>query len=85
MIEIKVDKESEVVWLDSVINAGIINNTQGYTFKFLGIPLNQNVNYTKSDDYEDDIKEKRDEYNKRFAGLTGMQVNEILRKEYNKN
>ena len=46
--------------------------------------MRQNVTYKQSDNYEDDIKEKREEYNRRFAdkGLRRMDVEEILRKEH---
>jgi len=86
MIEIRIDKESEFIWLQNVINAGVLNSCQGYTMKFLGIPLNQNVTFIKSDNYEDDIKEKREEFNRRFAdkGLRGMDVERILKEEYKK-
>lgn len=87
MIEIKVDKESEIFWLQKIIGAGVLNTTQPYTMKFLGIPLSQNVIYKPSDNYEDDIKEKREEYNMRFAGkgLRGMDIERILREEYENN
>ena len=84
MIEIKVDKESEMMWLQNIISAGVLNTSQKYTMKFLGVPLRQNITYKQSDNYEDDIKEKREEYNKRFAskGLRRMDVEDILREEY---
>ena len=84
MIEIKFDKESEWVWLKNIIGAGTLNTTQAYTMNFLGVPLTQNVKYVASDYYEDDIKEKREEYNRRFAdkGLRGVDIEAILRKEY---
>lgn len=85
MIEIKVEKESEMIWLDKIIGAGVLNTSSKYTMNFLGVPLRQNIRYVKSDNYEDDVKEKRDEYNRRFAnkGLRGMDIEEMLRKEYN--
>ena len=84
MIEIKVDKESEIVWLNNVLSAGVLNSNQTYTMNFLGVPLRQDIHYIKSDDYEDDIKEKREEYHNRFddTGLRLMDIEEILRKEY---
>lgn len=84
MIEIKVDKESELIWLRNVIGSGVLNTDQKYTMNFLGVPLKQNVTYKPSDNYEDDIKEKREEYNRRFAdkGLRRMDVERILRAEY---
>ena len=84
MIEIIVDKESEMIWLQNIINAGVLNTSQRYTMNFLGVPMRQDVTYKQSDHYEDDIKEKREEYNRRFAdkGLRRMDVEEILRKEY---
>lgn len=85
MIEIKVDKESEVIWLQNIIGAGVLNTSQTYTMNFLGVPLRQNVKYVKGDHYEDDIKEKREEYNRRFVdkGLRMIDIEDILRKEYN--
>ena len=84
MIEIKVDKESEAIWIQNIIGAGVLNTSQAYTMNFLGIPLHQEVIYKPSDNYEDDIKEKREEYNKRFAnkGLRVMDIERILREEY---
>ena len=86
MIEIKVDKESEMIWLQNIIGAGVLNTTQTYTMNFLGVSLKQNVTYKLSDNYEDDVKEKREEYNRRFAykGLRRMDVEKILQEEYKK-
>ena len=83
MIEIKVDKESEMLWLREIIGSGVLNTSIPYTLKFLGVPLKQNINYKASDNYEDDIKEKREEFNKRFAesGLVGWQIEKMLKKE----
>ena len=86
MIEIKVDKESEMIWLQNIIGAGVLNTSQKYTMNFLGVPLTQNVTYKPSDNYEDDVKEKREEYNRRFAdkGLRRMDIERILQEEYEK-
>ena len=85
MIKIIVEKESEMFWIHKVIQAGVLNASNPYTMDFLGISLRQNIHYEKSDNYEDDIAEKREEYNKRFANkeLTLTQIENILRKENN--
>lgn len=84
MIEIKVDKESEMIWLQNIIGAGVLNTTQKYTMIFLGVSMTQNITYKQSNNYEDDVEEKREEYNRRFTdkGLRLMDIEEILRKEY---
>jgi hypothetical protein len=83
MIEIKVDKESEMIWLQNIIGAGVLNTDQAYTMKFLGVPLKQNITYKPSDDYEDDVEEKREEFNRRFGnkGLRRREIEQILKKE----
>ena len=81
MIEIKVDKESEMIWLNRVLSAGKCNMTTPYTLLYLGVELKQNITFKPSDIYEDDIKEKRDEFNKRFANMRGMDIERILREE----
>lgn len=83
MIEIKVDKASEMLWLNSVLNAGTCNLPNPYTLKFLGVDQKQNVTFKPSDIYENDIKEKIDEYNKRFPdnNITRMKAESILREE----
>lgn len=83
MIEIKVDKRSELEWIMRVIDAGVCNLGTPYTLKFLGVPLKQNVNYKPSDIYEEDITDKIKEYNKRFPnnGISGMQTERILKDE----
>ena len=84
MIEIKVDKETEMIWLQNIIGAGVLNTTQKYTMIFLGVSMTQNITYKQSNNYEDDVEEKREEYNRRFTdkGLRLMDIEEILRKEY---
>lgn len=84
MIQIKVDKESEMLWLTNVISAGTLNLSNTYTLEYLGVPLKQSINYKQSDEYIDDVKEKREEYNNRFAnsGLRRMDIENILKKEY---
>lgn len=83
MIEIKIDKESELLWLRSVLDAGACNLFTPYTLKYLGVNLKQNVTFKPSDVYENDIKEKIDEYNKRFPdnNITRMKAESILRDE----
>ena len=83
MIEIKVDKRSELEWIMKVIDAGTCNLSVPYTLKFLGVPLKQNINYSPSDIYEEDITDKIREYNERFPanGISGMKAERILRKE----
>ncbi len=83
MIRITVDKESELLWLQSVLSAGSLNISDQYTLKYLGVDLRQNINFKKSDAYEDDVKEKREEYNRRFkdSGLRKMDIERLLREE----
>lgn len=83
MIEIKVDKESEIQWLNSVLSAGTCNLSNPYTLKYLGVEQKQNITFKRSDIYENDIKEKIDEYNKRFPdnNITRMKAECILREE----
>jgi hypothetical protein len=65
------------------VGSGVLNSSDPYTLKFLGVPLIQSVKYVPSDTYEEDITDNIEEYNKRFAesGLVGWQIEEILRKE----
>lgn len=83
MIEIKVDKESEIMWLKSILGAGTCNLPNPYTLMYLGVDLKHNMSiiFKPSDIYEDDIKEKIAEYNKRFNGVTRMKAESILREE----
>lgn len=83
MIEIKVDKRSELEWIKKVIGAGYLNISTPYTLKFLGVPLRQNITYIPSDIYEEDITDRIKEFNKRFAesGLVGWQIENTLRNE----
>ena len=84
MIEIKVDKESEIIWLKNVFEGGVLNAREPFIMNFLGIPATQEIHYILNANFEDDIKEKRDEYNNRFANkkITIGEIEEILRKEY---
>lgn len=45
----------------------------------MGIPLRQNVTYHKSDDYVDDIKNKREELLQRFEGKSMILIEDELR------
>lgn len=83
MIEIKVDKRSELEWITRAIGSGVLNSSEACILNFLGVPLQQEVTYKPSDIYEEDITDKIEEFNKRFAGsgLVGWQIEEILRKE----
>lgn len=85
MIEIKVDKESEILWLKSVIGAGTCNLPDPYTLMYLGVDLkhDMNIRFKPSDIYEDDVKEKIAEYNRRFPdnNISKMQAERILREE----
>ena len=82
MIEVTIDKESEILWLDSILRSGILNAQNSNMFKFFNIPVSQEIIYIKSEEYVDDIKDKREEFNKRFEGLTPQEINKILEKEF---
>jgi hypothetical protein len=83
MIEIKVDKESELIWIENVINAGKANFKYPCSLMSLGISLSQEIKCIPSDAYEDDIKEKREEFKKRFEDreLSSNKIEDILRDE----
>ena len=83
MIEIKFDKESELLWLKDVISAGVLNITRVNTLKYLGVDLTQNVKYVRSNNYVDDTKERRKVFDRRFgkSGFSLMAIEDILRKE----
>lgn len=82
MIEIKVDKASEFYWIKNVIDSGVMNLSNPYSLIYLGVKLNQKVTYKLSDNYEDDIKEKVEEYKKRLAKFgRSSDLENILKKE----
>lgn len=82
-IKISFDKESEFLWIKEIINAGLLNgNPDRLTIlKYLGVPMQQTVSYSPNDNYEDDIKEKREEYNKKFSQLNPRQAVAAIRAE----
>lgn len=63
-IKITIDKLSEFVWLERVIQGGCMNlgrDTVGM-FDKVGIPTKQNIQYELSDSFEDDINPRYKEY-----------------------
>lgn len=59
-IVVTVDKRSELEWLLSVIETGVMNMSPmgANRLKSLGIDLKHNVNYKPSEIYEEDITEQ---------------------------
>ena len=79
MITITVDKESEYMFIRNAIESGVCNFSTPNFYKAMGIPLRQNVTYHKSDDYVDDIKDKREELLQRFEGKSMIRIEDELR------
>ena len=79
MITITVDKESEYMFIRNAIESGVCNFSTSNFYKAMGIPLRQNVTYHKSDDYVDDIKDKREELLQRFEGKSMIRIEDELR------
>ena len=81
MITVTVDKESEYIFIRNAIESGVCNFSSPNFYKAMGIPLRQNVTYHKSDDYVDDIKNKREELEQRFEGksMSMIQIEHELR------
>ena len=79
MITVTVDKESEYMFIRNAIESGVCNFSTPNFYKAMGIPLRQNVTYHKSDDYVDDIKDKREELLQRFEGKSMIRIENELR------
>ena len=79
MITVIVDKESEYMFIRNAIESGVCNFSSPNFYKAMGIPLRQNVTYHKSDDYVDDIKDKREELLQRFEGKSMIRIEDELR------
>ena len=79
MITVIVDKESEYMFIRNAIESGVCNFSSPNLYKAMGIPLRQNVTYHKSDDYVDDIKDKREELLQRFEGKSMIRIEDELR------
>ena len=79
MITVTVDKESEYMFIRNAIESGVCNFSTPNFYKAMGIPLRQNVTYHKSDDYVDDIKDKREELLQRFEGKSMIWIEDELR------
>lgn len=79
MITVTVDKESEYMFIRNAIESGVCNFSTPNFYKAMGIPLRQNVTYHKSDDYVDDIKDKREELLQRFEGKSMIRIEDELR------
>ena len=79
MITVTVDKESEYMFIRNAIESGVCNFSTPNFYKAMGIPLRQNVTYHKSDDYVDDIKDKREELLQRFEDKSMIRIEDELR------
>ena len=79
MITVTVDKESEYMFIRNAIESGVCNFSSPNFYKAMSIPLRQNVTYHKSDDYVDDIKDKREELLQRFEGKSMIRIEDELR------
>ena len=79
MITVTVDKESEYMFIRNVIESGVCNFSSPNFYKAIGIPLRQNVTYHKSDDYVDDIKNKREKLLQRFESKSMIRIEDELR------
>ena len=79
MITVTVDKESEYMFIRNAIESGVCNFSTPNFYKAMGIPLRQNVTYHKSDDYVDDIKNKRKELLQRFESKSMIRIEDELR------
>ena len=79
MITVTVDKESEYMFIRNAIESGVCNFSTPNFYKAMGIPLRQNVTYHKSDDYVDDIKDKREELLQRFESKSMIRIEDELR------
>ena len=79
MITVTVDKESEYMFIRNAIESGVCNFSTPNFYKAMGIPLRQNVTYHKSDDYVDDITDKREELLQRFEGKSMIRIEDELR------
>lgn len=82
-IKISFDKESEFLWIKEIIDAGVLNGSHDRLtiLKYLGVSMKQSVTYSPNDNYEDDTKEKREEYNKKFSQLNPRQAAAVIRAE----
>ena len=79
MITVTVDEESEYMFIRHAIESGVCNFSSPNFYKAMGIPLRQNVTYHKSDDYVDDIKDKREELLQRFESKSMIRIEDELR------
>lgn len=85
MIKITVNKESEMIWIQRVIEAGVLNISTPHLLNYVGIPLKQNVTFIKGDDFEDDInRDKLKELKNKFGEhhVSPIYLENILRQEY---
>lgn len=82
MIEIRFDKESELLWLKEVIGSGACNCGYPYLLQAMGVDLHQEVTYKPTDNYVDDVENNRKLLVERFKGMKIGEVNSILREEY---
>lgn len=85
MIKITVDKCSELLYVTGILDAGHLNYPkEGIAYlKALGIPTSQNINIHKSDNYINDVGDKLEKLNKRFEGMSGKEIINILKSEQN--
>lgn len=68
-ITIKFDKESEFQWIKCVMDSGVLNCTENMRFlnKEFGVNPTQTVEYIRSEEYINDIKDAIDAFDKKLT------------------
>lgn len=71
MIQIIVNKLSEFIWVNSIMETGTLNSDKRlmYKLKDKGIDVNKTVKYKSGENFENDLG---DEYNELYHKICGM-------------
>lgn len=86
MIRVVVDKGSELMWVQQILESGSEHCDYPHFLRALGIDLQQHVHFDKTEGYVDDISETSKELMSQFDGKTNMEYVEwVLGKRYQKS
>lgn len=85
MIRVVVDKGSELMWVQQILESGSEHCDYPHFLRALGIDLQQRVHFDKTEGYVDDISETSKKLMSQFDGKTNMEyVERVLGKRYQK-
>jgi hypothetical protein len=79
MIKIEVDNAKEMAWIEKVLESGTSRFPYVGIFGYLGINLEQDIHFSQSDTYVDNLSEIVEAFKREFADQGIMEVENMLR------